>query len=105
MKGALVNNINEEQRNAFKYFIRFLKDNGIYRRFFNILRGNPEGFYTEKYKSNMVIFFNNALPDNWLNDSIVWDRQKEGREFWCIKNNKWIREYLEWLKNNEIQRK
>ena len=102
MKGALVNGINEERRNAFKYFIRFLKDNGIYRRFFNILKGNPEGFYTDMYKSNMVIFFNNALPDNWLNDSIVWALQEEGSKFWKNMHEKWCDTYSKWLGEYEI---
>ena len=105
MKGALVNNINEERRNAFKYFIRFLKDNGIYRRFFVILKNNPEGLYRTKYRSNMSFFFINSFPDNWLTDSIIWAKQKEGSEFWSINHNKWVREYEKWLKNNEIQRK
>ena len=105
MKGALVNNISEERRDTFKHFIRFLKENGIYRRFFNILKGNPDGFYISKYKSNMVVFFNNSFPDAWLNDSIIWADQEEGSGFWGRMHRTWVQEYLKWLKENEIQRK
>ena len=53
----------------------------------------------------MSFFFINSFPDNWLTDSIIWAKQKEGSEFWSINHNKWVREYEKWLKNNEIQRK
>ena len=93
MKDRFVSTIKDERQDIFRRFTRFLKDNGAYSRFFAILKSNPQGFYRDRYRSDMTFFFNNSSPREWLNDSIVWALQVEGTDFWRILHIKWSNEY------------
>ena len=89
MKGALANKLNPLVRPKYKVFLRFLKDNGVFSRYFAIMRSNPEGYFITLYDGNLILFFNNVACYDWTTECFTWVKQKEGRDFWENIHRKW----------------
>lgn len=66
------------------YFLRFLKENGLYGRFkayFRVSRLNK--------KRHMHEFLKHTRPYFYLSGSFLWCETNEGRDFWENKCNNW----------------
>lgn len=114
--------MNKQRKDEFVYFIRFLKENNVFRSFkrniehFNI---KPDQIITYEYYYNEMYFLRNNEDDliTYLDkcmkfshedfDSIVgaafcWVETEEGRGFWADINAKWQAhlESKKWHKND-----
>jgi hypothetical protein len=91
--------INDEtKKEAYKGFNRFLKDKGVFSRYYKILKSNPDGYFKSFYRSDIKYFLNNCEPSNWLTSCFVWSRQIEGHDFWGELHKEWTRTwYNAWV--------
>ena len=89
MKGVLANKLNPSVRPQYKTFLRFLKDNGVFSRYFAIMSTKPAGNFISFYRGDVTFFLNTVICYNWTTECFIWDRQKEGRNFWENIHNKW----------------
>ena len=87
------------QNEAFIYFIRFLKDIGLFHEFFEIMKSCPDGEYRNVYRGNLIYFFNTCDPFYWTTCCFVWERYNKKGVDWRIVHTKWGIYYRKKLKN------
>ena len=73
-------------KNKRKIFIRFLKENNVYKNFINNVEGKY-GFY--KRFDELLFFATQGIYLNEVKGGFRWDKTKEGWKFWDNINNKW----------------
>ena len=82
---AIVN----DRKKSFKRFNRFLKDNGVFNRYYKILKDKPEGSFSDVYHGEIVHFLNTCPVHLWLRYCFIWHEQKEGSLFWEKLHSMW----------------
>lgn len=70
-----------------KVFLKFLKDNNIYNKFINNCKKDKE--FKEKYWHNLADFSKNLNRHNYMTRAFMWDKTKEGSNFWSRYNSDW----------------
>ena len=92
----------KNNNDEFKKFCRFLKEHGVYRKFFeNMANCNENAVsFNNRYKHNFNRFFAEEINLYWVRSAFVWDDTKERFDFWCNMSKNWIEFNI-----NEIQRK
>jgi len=91
--GSFIKKYKEEiEGKPIKEFYRFLKDNNIFMLYFRTIKDDkdPDNVFFTIYGRDLLCFFKKCPPDSWLNACFTWAKQKEGREFWEQKHNKWF---------------
>lgn len=91
MKCKIGKQLKPERQKLFLHFTRFLKDKGVFHRFFEIMDTKPYGMYRNVFKSNIVYFFNECMPDEWTTNCFTWSTLNEGHDFWSKIHNEWSR--------------
>ena len=76
-------------------FIRFLKQNNVYGNYMHAFE-NREEIYRKRI-SNLKTFFTNYTPEQYLLCAFTWGNTKEGLQYWCYLNTKWMH-YLDNIK-------
>ena len=89
-----VSEVVTKHKEEYKIFIRFLKENGIYKAFWrNVLdqkaKRDYENYFFTKYNNSVIEFITRADPNDWIDHGLVWRRQPEGESFWTKVNSKW----------------
>ena len=82
MERLILNKINKSVKPKYKLFLRFLKENGVFKRYFEILRKKPQGCFKDFYYGDITYFFNHADPLDWTTECFTWTEQEEGGDFW-----------------------
>lgn len=75
--------------NVFKLYKRFLKENGIYKRVFEIHKKS----YACKRTNSLRKALDATEYDRWLQDCdlfCLWRGSYEGEHFWWLKHIKWV---------------
>jgi len=75
--------------NVFKLYKRFLKENGIYKRVFEIHKKS----YGRKHTNSLRKALDATEYDRWLQDCdlfCLWRGSYEGEYFWWLKHIKWV---------------
>lgn len=95
MKGTIVRKINssKSQNEAFKYFIRFLKDKGLFHEFFEIMKSGPKGEYRDVYLGNLIYFFNVCEPEYWTTCCFTWEIYNKKGINWGNIHSEWQHTY------------
>ena len=80
-----------------QFFFRFLKNNRVRDKF--AINSNQIDFsngnrYVAIYYS--YLFLNSSKPEFWIDRAFVWNKTKEGHEFWQNASIKWRERYLKW---------
>ena len=89
-----------------KIYIRFLKDNGIFRRAIELHRTHNKSIAVKNFNRNKllrVLRYTN-YPFQFMSDSTAfctWDDTIEGNEYWWIKSLLWK---IECLKNESLRK-
>ena len=87
-----------------KKFVRFLKENGAFPKFFKELEKNNDEYSTFvlRYKKNQTNFFNNVVCDFWIDYGLHWSDTFNGHNYWSTLDNKWRTYCYELKRKNEI---
>jgi hypothetical protein len=101
-----VSEVVTKHKEEYKIFIRFLKENGIYKAFWrNVLnqkaKKDYENYFFTKYNNSVIEFITRADPNVWIDHGLVWRRQPEGEPFWSKVDSKW-NTYLDKKLKNEV---
>lgn len=79
-----------DKENEYQFFLRFLKNNQIYKPYLN----NMREYYLKKkgwnaYTLNEMVNTKDMI--DWLFSFFFWEDSLEGRKFWVIKNIQWLK--------------
>jgi hypothetical protein len=96
MKGLIARKIGEK-RKVFKFFLRFLKEKGLYYEFFKIMKSCPPGEYKNTYKGNLIYFFCNCEPEYWTTSCFTWASYNKPGVNWGKIHREWCMEYRVYL--------
>lgn len=66
-----------------KKFIEFLKENGIYERYKELLKAHYQGAYT------LASYCKAVYPEQYFNGAFVWRQTDEGELYWVALDAKW----------------
>jgi hypothetical protein len=91
----------KKTRDTINLFFRFLKENGLYTYYTNIMKNKPRGEYIIIYNGDIETFFEKCPPRKWTTSCFSWSTYDiYGVVDWSCVHYLWAK----LLEENEIQR-
>jgi len=96
-----------EEKERLNFLFRFLKENGVYHKYKkNINDKKIQNNYQYEYPNNSLIDCGNDNGfENLITMLFVWDKTKEGYDFWYDIHTLFKKQYTEEFGGQELCRK
>ncbi len=70
-------------------FVKFLKDNGAYDKFIDILNGYDDYKMGHRDWNTISSLCDDSPPDSYIDESFYWEHTPDGYDYWNILDKKW----------------